>query len=78
MLVCITRCEIAGSQKKQSQVHIGIRRKKSGLTRLRPHCDEGRVLHFGLETGDDIYAVSIGYRKSYGRFGTFAPLGPIM
>ena len=25
---------------------------------------------------NDIYAVSIGYRKSYGRFGTFAPLGP--
>ena len=25
---------------------------------------------------DDIYAVSIGYRKSYGRFGTFEPLGP--
>ena len=24
---------------------------------------------------DDIYAVSIGYRKSYGRFGTFEPLG---
>ena len=26
---------------------------------------------------DDIYAVSIGYRKSYGGFGTFEPLGPI-
>ena len=26
---------------------------------------------------DDIYAVSIGYRKSYGCFGTFAPLGPL-
>ena len=26
---------------------------------------------------DDIYAVSIGYRKSYGRFGTFEPLGPL-
>ena len=25
---------------------------------------------------DDIYAVSIGYRKSYGGFGTFEPLGP--
>ena len=24
---------------------------------------------------DDIYAASIGYRKSYGRFGTFASLG---
>ena len=24
---------------------------------------------------DDIYAVSIGYRKSYGGFGTFEPLG---
>ena len=27
---------------------------------------------------DDIYAVSIGYRKSYGRFGIFAPLGHMM
>ena len=27
---------------------------------------------------DDIYAVSIGYRKSYGGFGTFEPLGPRM
>ena len=26
---------------------------------------------------DDVYAVSIGYRKSYVRFGTFEPLGPI-
>ena len=26
-------------------------RKKRGLTRLRPHCDEGRVSHFRLETG---------------------------
>ena len=25
---------------------------------------------------DDIYAVSIGYRKSYGRFGTVEQLGP--
>ena len=25
---------------------------------------------------DDIYAVSIGCRKSYGRFGTFEPLRP--
>ena len=25
---------------------------------------------------DDIYAVSTGYRKSYGVFGTFEPLGP--
>ena len=25
---------------------------------------------------DDIYAVSTGYRKSYGGFGTFEPLGP--
>ena len=24
-----------------------------GLTRLRPHWDQGRVLHFGLETGCD-------------------------
>ena len=27
---------------------------------------------------DDIYAVSIGYRKSYGVFGTFEPLGPLV
>ena len=26
---------------------------------------------------DDIYAVSIGYRKSYDRFGTFEPLRPL-
>ena len=26
---------------------------------------------------DDIYTVSIGYRKPYGGFGTFEPLGPI-
>ena len=25
---------------------------------------------------NDIHAVSIGYRKSYGRFGTLTPLGP--
>ena len=27
---------------------------------------------------DDIYAVSIGYRKSYGGFGTFELIGPIL
>ena len=30
----------------------------------------------GKDFGADIYAVSIGYRESYGRFGTFAPLEP--
>ena len=35
-----------------------------------------QVLHSTLERGDDIYAVSIGYRKSYGRFGTYEQLGP--
>ena len=35
-----------------------------------------QVSHFTVERGDDIYAVSIGYRKSYGRFGTSKPLGP--
>ena len=33
---------------------------------------------FGRHEIDDIYAVSIVYRKSYDRFGTFAPLGPTM
>ena len=28
--------------------------KKRGLTRLRPHCDEGRVSHFRLESGKSI------------------------
>ena len=31
---------------------------------------------FGRRKIDDIHAVSIGYRKSYGGFGTFVPLGP--
>ena len=28
--------------------------KKRGLTRLRPHCDEGRVSHFRLVTGQTV------------------------
>ena len=31
---------------------------------------------FSDEKLQDTYAVSIGYRKSYGRFGAFKPLGP--
>ena len=35
-----------------------------------------QVLHFTVERGDDIYAVSKGYRKSYGRFRYLCTVRP--
>ena len=44
---------------------------------LPPKCRSNSSPKIGRRQIDDIYAVSIGYRKSYGGFGTFEPLGPI-
>ena len=41
-----------------------------------PKCRSKSSPKIGRRQIDDIYAVSIGYRKSYGGFGTFEPLGP--
>ena len=43
---------------------------------LSPKCRSKSSPKIGRSQIDDIYAVSIGYRKSYGGFGTFEPLGP--
>ena len=50
----------------------GLEEKKRGLTRLRPHCGEGRVLHFGLETGEtfrSVFALLREYRDMNGPSG---------
>ena len=43
-----------------------------------PKCRSKSSPKIGRRQIDDIYAVSIGYRKSYGGFGTFEPLGPCL
>ena len=42
---------------------------------LPPKSRSKSSLKIGRCEIDDIFAVSIGYRKSYGRFGNFEPLG---
>ena len=41
------KCASGGQSLANAERGVGMR----GLTRLRPHWDQGRVLHFGLETG---------------------------
>ena len=43
------KCASGGQSLANAERGVGMR----GLTRLRPHWDQGRVLHFGLETGCD-------------------------
>ena len=57
------------AEKLQFQNTIGVLPAKS-RSRSSPKIGRREI--------DEIYAVSIGYRKSYGRLGTFEPLGPSM
>ena len=44
------------------------------MTRLRPHCDEGRVSHFKLETGFGIFAALAEFERELIRERTVAGL----
>ena len=47
------KCASGGQSLANAERGVG----KRGLTRLRPHRDQGRVLHFGLETGCDYITI---------------------
>ena len=53
------KCASGGQSLANAERGVGmsgygwICRQDRGLNRLRPHWDQGRVLHFGLETGCD-------------------------
>ena len=52
------KCASGGQSLTNAERGVGsgyewICRQDRGLKRLRPHWDQGRVLHFGLETGCD-------------------------
>ena len=53
------KCAIGGQSLANAERGVGMSGYKwicwqdRGLIRLRPHWDQGRVLHFGLETGCD-------------------------
>ena len=59
----IGNCWVVTKERRHPHTGPGdwLRRKKRGLTRLRPHWVQGRVSHFRLETGILCTPVPFGY-----------------